>query len=335
MMIKDSSLITHHSSLSLKAPAKINWFLNILGLRDDGFHEIQSLMQKITLYDVLTFAPSMDLELETDSVIPVEQNLVYKAAILLKNTCGTDKGAFISLNKNIPVGAGLGGGSSNAASALLGLNELWSLDLSTEDLCIMAGQLGSDVPFFLCGAISLSHGRGEKITPCNTEKTVNLLLVKPPFSVSTAWAYGEYKNRIQDSGYRRQNTGDRIQETGDRFKNVPTSQLPNFRTYAKLSELTKKANIVDNIEFLIRLIERTEFRDITDIVSNDLESVTIKSFPVISEIKDRLIKQGAIFSLMSGSGPTVFGVFRSAEEAENASKAFKGYWTTVVQTMTE
>jgi 4-diphosphocytidyl-2-C-methyl-D-erythritol kinase len=289
-------------------------------------------MQKITLYDVLTFAPSMDLELETDSAIPVKQNLVYKAAILLKNTYEIDKGAFITLNKNIPAGAGLGGGSSNAASALLGLNELWSLDLSTEDLCILAGQLGSDVPFFLCGAISLAHGRGEKITPCKTDKTVNLLLVKPPFPVSTAWAYGEYKNRIQESGCRRQDTDDKGQETGYRFKNFPTSQPPYFQTY---TELTKKADIVDNIEFLIRLIERTEFRDITDIVSNDLESVTIKSFPVISEIKDRLINQGAIFSLMSGSGPTVFGVFRSAEEAENASKAFKGYWTTVVRTITE
>src|SRR4030067_2242502 len=99
-MGKHSSLVTCHSSQSLKSPTKINWFLNLLGLRDDGFHEIQSLMQKITLYDVLTFAPSMDLELETDSVIPVKQNLVYKAAILLKSTYKIDKGAFITLNKN-------------------------------------------------------------------------------------------------------------------------------------------------------------------------------------------------------------------------------------------
>jgi len=319
--------------LTLKSPAKINWFLNILGLRDDGFHEIQSLMQKITLYDVLTFAPSMDLELETDSVIPVKQNLVYKAAILLKNTYEIDKGALITLNKNIPVGAGLGGGSSNAATALLGLNELWSLNLSPEALCIMAGQLGSDVPFFLCGAISLSHGRGEKITPCKTKKTVNLLLVKPPFPVSTAWAYGEFKSRIHTIEHKtRVNTSHPPILKGENLS--PNSKLRTQNSELS-SKLTKKADIVDNIEFLIRLIERTEFRDITDIVSNDLESVTIKSFPVISEIKDRLIKQGAIFSLMSGSGPTVFGVFRSAEEAENASKAFKGYWTTVVQTITE
>ena len=303
MMTKDSSLITYHSSLSFKAPAKINWFLKVLGLRDDGFHEIQSLMQKITLYDILTFSLSKDLALKTDSVIPVEQNLVYRAALLLKKTCGIDKGALITLKKNIPAGAGLGGGSSNAASTLLGLNELWSLNLSPDDLCKIAEQLGSDVPFFLFGSIAFSHGRGEKITPCKTEKTANLLLVKPPFPVSTAWVYGEYKNRMQNSGLQ--------------------------------AELTKKASEVDNIEFLIRMLERAEFGDIADILSNDLESVTIKSFPVISDIKDRLIKEGAIFSLMSGSGPTVFGIFRSAEDAENALKAFKGYWTMAVQTIAD
>lgn len=317
-MIKGSSFIAHHSSLSLKAPAKINWFLKVLGLRNDGFHEIRSLMQKISLYDILTFSPSNDLTLQSDTSIPVEQNLVYKAALLLKNTCGIDKGALITLSKNIPAGAGLGGGSSDAASTLLGLNKLWSLDLSTGYLCNIAEQLGSDVPFFLNGPIASSHGRGEKITPCKIEKTTNLLLVKPPFPVSTAWVYGEYKNRIQDAGNRRQNTEVRSQETGD-------------QTYA---ELTKKDNEADNIEFLIRLIEKAEFEDLADILTNDLESVTIKSFPVISGIKDRLKKQGAIFSMMSGSGPTVFGIFRSAEETEKASKAFKGYWTMAVQTLT-
>jgi 4-diphosphocytidyl-2-C-methyl-D-erythritol kinase len=301
MMIKDSSLTTRNSSLSFKAPAKINWFLKILGLRDDGFHEIQSLMQKISLYDILTFSPSKDLALETDFAVPVEQNLVYRAASLLKNICGTDKGALITLKKNIPAGAGLGGGSSNAASTLLGLNKLWSLNLSTDDLCKIAEQVGSDVPFFLFGPIAFSHGRGEKITPCKTGKTVNLLLVKPPFPVSTAWVYGEYKNRTQD---------------------------PEFH-----AELTKKAGEADNIEFLIRMLERAEFGNIADILSNDLESVTIKRFPVISEIKGRLIKEGAIFSLMSGSGPAVFGIFRSSNDAENASKAFKGCWTMAVQTL--
>ncbi len=318
MMIKDSSLIPHPSSLSLNAPAKINWFLNVLGLRDDGFHEIRSLMQKISLYDMLTFSPSNDLTLQSDTSIPVEQNLVYKAALLLKSTCGIDKGALITLNKNIPAGAGLGGGSSDAASTLLGLNKLWSLNLSTGHLCNIAEQLGSDVPFFLYGPIASSHGRGEKITPCKIKKTTNLLIVKPPFPVSTAWVYREYKNRIQNTGYRRQNTEVRSQDTVD------------FQTYEKL---TKKDNEADNIDYFIRLIEKAEFGDLADILTNDLESVTIKSFPVISEIKNRLKEQGAIFSLMSGSGPAVFGIFHSAEEAEKASKAFKDYWTMAVQTL--
>lgn len=308
MMIEDSSLITHPPSLSLNAPAKINWFLNVLGLREDGFHEIRSLMQKISLYDMLTFSPSNDLTLQSDTSIPVEQNLVYKAALLLKSSCGIDKGALITLNKNIPEGAGLGGGSSDAASTLLGLNKLWSLNLSTGYLCNIAEQLGSDVPFFLYGPIASSHGRGEKITPCIIKKTTNLLIVKPHFPVSTAWAYGEYKTRIQ--------------ETGDRLR----------KTYDKL---TKKDTEADNIDYLIRLIEKAEFGDLADILTNDLESVTIKSFPVISEIKNRLKEQGAIFSMMSGSGPSVFGIFRSTEEAEKASSTFEGYWTMAVHTLVE
>ena len=322
MMIKDSSLIPHPSSFSLNAPAKINWFLNVLGLRDDGFHEIRSLMQKISLYDMLTFSPSNDLTLQSDTSIPVEQNLVYKAALLLKNTCGINKGALITLNKNIPAGAGLGGGSSDAASTLLGLNKLWSLNLSTGYLCNIAEQLGSDIPFFLYGPIAFSHGRGEKITPCKVAKSVNLLIVKPPFPVSTAWVYREYKNRIQAEN----------KKTG--IWEDASKKDPNFQAYAKLSELTKKDNEADNIDYFIRLLEKAEFGDLADLLTNDLESVTIKCFPVISEIKNRLKELGAIFSMMSGSGPAVFGIFRSAEDAEKASKAFKDYWTMAVQTLT-
>ncbi len=139
--------------LTLKAPAKINWFLNILGMREDGFHEIQSLMQKITLYDELAFSPSDSLKLTTDVPVVLEQNLVYRAAMLLKETYGVSEGASIHLDKKIPMGAGLGGGSSDAASALVGLNELWSLGLSLNELSEIAGSIGSDVPFFLYNAV--------------------------------------------------------------------------------------------------------------------------------------------------------------------------------------
>lgn len=281
----------------LKAPAKINWFLKILEKRSDGYHEIQSLIQKITLYDVLTFTPleaastpTDNMKLETSAPIPAEQNLIYKAAMLLKDRYGIKKGAVIHLEKNIPMGAGLGGGSSDAASALMGLNELWAMGLSVEELSAMAAELGSDVPFFLYGALSYVHGRGEKLTPCRALKPVSLLLVKPQFDVSTAWAY------------------------------------KNFAT------LTKKDGKVNNIRHFIRDIERAEFSG-TGHLANDLESVTIKSFPVIAEIKRTLCNQGALFSLMSGSGSTVFGVFESRKKAEDASLMFKEFWTAVVQTI--
>jgi 4-diphosphocytidyl-2-C-methyl-D-erythritol kinase len=277
--------------LTLKAPAKINWFLNILGKRSDGYHEIQSLMQKVTLYDQLTFDLSDNLILETGAPIPSEQNLIYKAAMLLKNRYGIDRGAVIYLEKKSPMGAGLGGGSSDAAAALLGLNKLWSLGLSTEELCRAAEELGSDVPFFLYGPISYAYGRGEKLEPLSAQKPLSIVLVKPLFDVSTAWVY------------------------------------KNF------AMLTKKDGKVNNIRHFIRNIERAELSGITGHISNDLESVTINSYPVIAEIKERLCNQGAVFALMSGSGSTVFGVFESLKRAEEASTSFDEFWTAVVETI--
>jgi len=179
--------------LTLNAPAKINLFLKVFGLRNDGYHVIESLIQKITLYDELSFSLSDDIFLSTDSDIPVEENLVYRAALLLKNTFNVAGGAEIKLKKNIPIGAGLGGGSSDAAAALLGLSRLWSLKCSREDLGEIAGQLGSDVPFFLYGALSFAHGRGEKIIPKRINKSFTVMLVKPNIFVSTAWAYKNFR----------------------------------------------------------------------------------------------------------------------------------------------
>ena len=300
--------------LTLNAPAKINWFLKVLGLRDDGFHEIRSLIQKITLYDRLTFMPADTLSIETDTQIPLEDNLIYKAAVLLQKKCGIDAGAVIGLEKTIPMGAGLGGGSSDAAAALLGLNELWSLGLATEKLSVLAEQLGSDVPFFLHGPISFISGRGENIVPRNALKTLNILLVKPSFDISTAWAYKKYSHMCSAE----------ILVAGE-------TALALY--YNDDLELTKKAGKVNNIEHFIRNIERAEPGDITDNVYNDLERVVIESFPVIAEIKERLCEQGAAFALMSGSGSTVFGVFDSHEKAEEASKTFQDFWTAAVETL--
>jgi len=232
---------------------------------------------------------------------------VYKAALLLKDTYGTDKGARIVLDKHIPVGAGLGGGSSDAAAALTGLTKLWSLDITVEELCKLAERLGSDVPFFLYGPLSFAQGRGEKLTPRPAAASAALLLVKPPFPVSTAWVYKEFR---------------RPKAKGERRKE-------------EFLELTNSRGKVDNIEFLISSIESAKFGEAAGTVSNDLESVTVKSFPEIAEIKKKMTDGGALFSLMSGSGPAVFGVFSSLEEAAVASGAFKDCWTAVVSTITD
>jgi len=300
--MEGSSIIPH--SIKLKAPAKINWFLRVLGLRKDGFHEIRSLMQKVTLFDTLTFAESEDLTISDTSGIPPQDNIVYQAALILKDKYGVKEGASICIDKKIPMGAGLGGGSSDAAAALVGLNKLWSLHLSIEELCKAGERLGSDVPFFLFSPISLVYGRGERITPRKAVKPLSLLLVKPSISVSTAWAYKELSASRKEA------------------VNSP--------------ELTKKADKVNNIEHFIRSIEQSDISNIagySGAVLNDLESVTLKSFPVIAGIKEKLCKEGSIFALMSGSGSTVFGVFESLEKAEDAAGFFKDHWTTVVRTI--
>ncbi len=302
--------------LTLQAPAKINWFLNVLGLRHDGFHEIQSLMQKVSLFDTLTFSEYRDLSLRTEAPVPTEENLIYKAAMLLKKEYKVGKGALITLQKEIPMGAGLGGGSSDAAATLLGLNELWSLGLSMDALSGLAEQIGSDVPFFLYNSMAYVLGRGERIFSRKTLRKVPILLVKPDFSISTAWSY----KKLSDTRSLKNN---KVGETGF------NAHIDNG------SELTKKDGKVNNIEHFIRSIERAELGNLTDIVSNDLESVAIERFPVIADIKTRLQKQGALCSLMSGSGSTVFGVFDTKEKADDASKNFNGFWTAAVQTIVD
>ena len=295
--------------LTLRAPAKINWFLEVLGLREDGFHEIQSLIQKITLFDTLIIKPSNDLIITTDASIPMEENLAYKAALLLKNKYAVKTGAEMQLVKTIPVGAGLGGGSSDAAAALGGLNELWSLGLTVDELCEAGEEIGSDVPFFLRDSLSYVEGRGEKIKACVPKRQLPLLLVKPSFAVSTAWVYN----------------------------NLSFSSISSARNEGNTPELTKNHGNVNNIKHFIKDVEDADLSGMarsSGLVSNDLESVTLESFPIIADIKEGLSEHGSLFSLMSGSGPTVFGVFNSLKAAETSSRSFKDFWTAVVRTIT-
>ncbi|MEW6001648.1 MAG: 4-(cytidine 5'-diphospho)-2-C-methyl-D-erythritol kinase [Nitrospirota bacterium] len=297
-MVENSSLVTRRSSLSMSAPAKINWFLTINGKREDGYHDINSLMQSISLYDDLAFERSDRIEVISDLDIPPENNLVYKAAAILKGFSSSKEGARITVKKNIPVSAGLGGGSSDAAYTLLGLNRLWGLGLKNPELIGIGQEIGSDVPFFLNGPLAFISGRGEKIRTIKINSSLEFLLVKPPISISTSWAYKTYDGK---------NTG----------------------------ELTK--NPVD-IKLFCRALQRKDFASLSLMIKNDLESVVFEGYPVVEDIKVRLLKEGAKISSMSGSGPTVFAVFDSYNIAESAARSMKsfipGAWCMLVKTIT-
>lgn len=275
--------------ISLKAPAKINWFLSVLNKREDGYHNIISPMQCVDLFDTLSFEEAEELHVLSDLDIPAEMNLVYKAAALLKKVSLHKTGATIELKKNIPIAAGLGGGSSDAAYTLIGLNRLWGLNFDKGVLMRLAAELGSDVPFFLAGPFALIEGRGEKVTELYTEGSIVILLVKPEIAVSTSWAYNLFETR-----------------------------------------LTKKPF---DIKLFCQALDGKNFVFLRDTVFNDLEEVVIRKFPVIGDIKRRLAQDGALLSLMSGSGSAVFGVFNTKEEAVRASKNMPGQWCRVVRTL--
>lgn len=182
--------------MRIAAPAKINWFLSVLGRRDDGYHEIESLMQCVSLYDRIEIEPSDDLLLVSDLPLPAEENLVYRAALLLREWAGIRRGARIRLFKGIPAAAGLGGGSSDAAATLTALSRFWELNLAQERLREIGARLGSDVPFFIDAVPAVVSGRGETIAPVLLTRESHLVIAKPPVDVSTAWAYAALGGKL-------------------------------------------------------------------------------------------------------------------------------------------
>lgn len=279
-------------SFVLEAPAKINWFLSVLNQREDGYHNIVSLMQSVSLYDTLLFEESDRLELISDMRdLPPQKNLVMKAAALMQTCAGVSDGARIRLKKEIPLAAGLGGGSSDAACALIGLNRLWGLNLPSSDLRQMGAQLGSDVPFFVDDIFAVVRGRGESVTSLGHANEISLLLVNPRILISAGWAYGS----------------------------LPVG-------------LTKKS--VD-IKLFCQSLDKKDFDALRSLQINDLELPVLKAYPEIGRIKEMLLDQGAVMAAMSGSGSTVYGVFRTAADAEHASKSMGRYWCRVVMTLSE
>ncbi|HOA83575.1 MAG TPA: 4-(cytidine 5'-diphospho)-2-C-methyl-D-erythritol kinase [Thermodesulfovibrio thiophilus] len=280
--------------LTYKAFAKINWALSVLNKRNDGYHDIISLMHAIDLYDTLIFEPSSGIEIQTELPIKRENNLIYKAIIALQQYTGIKKGIKVTLQKQIPIGAGLGGGSSDAATTLKALNELWGLNLGVNTLQKIGVSIGSDVPFFFNLPLCIVEGRGDIIKPLKIEKSYTLVIVKPEFSISTKWAY--------------------------EFLNLETELTTEY----------KKIN--NNIWQLYLLLCEGAYSNFHS--WNDLEKSVSGKYPEIEKIKKKLLEAGALMSLLSGSGSTVFGVFNNEVDANETLKIFEGYWCKVVQTLT-
>jgi 4-diphosphocytidyl-2-C-methyl-D-erythritol kinase len=252
----------------------LNLRLKVTGRRPDGYHELVSLMVPVDICDVLEFQVVPEtVKLAWEGLpVPVDKhNLVLKAAEAFFERSGVKGGVFVKVSKNIPVAAGMGGGSSDAAATLLSLNRLWSGPLSLKTLRELALQLGADVPFFLEPRPSIARGIGEVLEPAERWPELWYLIVSPPIQVSTSWVYGNLRLGLTSNEY------DRIKE-----------------------QLGKESLVLS--QFL----------------ENDLETVTSAKFPILDRIKKTLLDAGAEGALMTGSGPSVFGVFSSKHQAEQA-----------------
>ena len=267
--------------LELKALGKINLGLDVLGKRENGYHDVRMVMQTVYLYDQIWMVKTKEpgIRLSTNLFyLPVnENNLAYRAAELLMKEFGIQEGIKIILDKHIPVAAGMAGGSSNAAAVLFGMNRMFSLGLSQKELMDRGVSLGADVPYCIMRGTVLAEGIGEKLTPLPPMPRCFVLLAKPSISVSTKMVYEKLDSH----------------------------------------EIAKHPDI-DGI------IEGLKGRDLLSVAAcmgNVLEKVTVEAYPVIDEIKEVMKKQGALNAMMSGSGPTVFGLFDDKKKAKKA--AFK------------
>ena len=269
--------------MRLRAFAKINLGLDILRKREDGYHEVRMIMQTIQMYDVLEMKkvkkPGISLSVNYPYIPSDERNLVYKAAKLLMDEFQVKEGVDIRLEKFIPVAAGMAGGSSDAAAAMVGINHLFKLGLSEKDLMDRAVNIGADVPYCIMRGTALAEGIGEKLTRIAQVPDCYVLIGKPGIGVSTKTAYESLQL-------------DKIQSHPD-------------------------------IDGMIRDIENGNLLAMTDKMGNVFESGIIGKYPVIGEIKDLMEANGALKAMMSGSGPTVFGIFDDREKMEVAAEVLR------------
>lgn len=260
-----------------RAYGKINLGLDVLRKREDGYHDVKMIMQTVDLYDTLHFTKSHQgivITTNLDELLGDQNNLIYKTAALMMETYEIQGGVTIHLEKRIPIAAGMAGGSADAAATFLGMNELFELHKSKEELMALGVKIGADVPYCMIGGTALAQGIGEILSPLSNPPSCYLLIAKPDIDVSTAFVYGNLS----------------------------------------ITEET----VHPNIDAMITAIEQQDLNSMAELLGNVLETVTIQAYPVISELKQVMKEQGALNALMSGSGPTVFGIFQTKEKVEQA-----------------
>ncbi|MBR3628140.1 MAG: 4-(cytidine 5'-diphospho)-2-C-methyl-D-erythritol kinase [Elusimicrobia bacterium] len=270
----------------VKAPAKINLYLEILNKRPDGYHNIESVMHTISLFDILEISERQDNKIELiceNSTLPSndKKNLVYRAAEKFKEQYGISKGIKIKLIKNIPMGAGLGGGSSDAAATILALNKIWKVNDDMKNLEILGSKLGADVPFFMSGGVAKISGIGDIVEKINTNLSLDFILVKPNFGVSTPYAYSKVK-------------------------------FP-------LTNIRKIDNIINDLEKGV-----FDFESAKDLFFNRFEDFIFDEYQEIKQIRKVLEELGCA-SLMSGSGATVFGLVHDKKNIDFILNELKKY----------
>jgi 4-diphosphocytidyl-2-C-methyl-D-erythritol kinase len=264
--------------ISKLAPAKVNLYLRVLGKRSDGFHDISTLMQRISLYDELIFTRTdhgIRLSCPGSTIPEDNNNIVYRAADALLSRLPHPPGIHITIRKNIPVGAGLGGGSSNAAMALVTLNELMALHYNTDDLMNIGAKLGADVPFFIFGRTAWASGIGDRLRTAENISPLWFVLINPGFEISTKAVYETLNLRL-------------------------TKRVVNY-----------KCPVLCTVDEIVKGLH------------NDLERVTLVLHPILRYFKNILVQNGALGALMSGSGPTVMGIFTDEGGAIAAKKVLE------------
>lgn len=262
----------------LKARAKINLTLDVLGKREDGYHDIEMIMQTVNLYDTVSIRKTLKDEIRLITNLrwlpSDDKNLAYKAADIIKQRYNIKTGVFIELKKKIPVAAGLAGGSSDAAAVLIGMRTLFKLNITTEDLMAIGKELGADVPYCIMRRTALAQGIGDKLTRLPNCPECYVVLAKPAVSVSTAHIYKSIDNNIID--------------------------------------------VRPNTQLVIQAIKDKDIHTIAKNMYNVMEKVTASEHPIIEELKKILMERGALGAVMSGSGPTVFGIFDDQAKAKDA-----------------